>query len=498
MIPDDFVIFPQSLTSNESVLEQMSSSSSSVDFNFTAPCNDINEFDSKLVLGGVYIILVTVGLLGNAMVIAMVLRVMCSKGLVTNVYIYVICLSSVDFAYLATGPFLISYMITGTWIFGKAICHIVYICEGLNKTMSIYLLVVLSGDRYLAACRPTTSSRYRSVKAAIIAIIALSVGVSLSNIPIYLYTEVKPSPHLPNCYQCGIWFPMINGGGGGGGSKLPSSRLPNNSTLNIDLTLSEQKTNITLNLLWISSNSSFNDHGAIEPAGTWTHLGSYYTLFLITVYYLLPAALILLFYSQIIKRLRQQYRLIRKKSTKRNKVTKSVLAVISFYFICWTPYWFLQSIITFFPHIQYSSAEVMNVFVYLATSIYTLPYVNSCIDPILYAFLNKHLWVAYAASTRRRMKRNGKLPPASFSESAAQAPYPISNGASPAHHVKVPLVGKCRQISQTLTIAEEDQERRDSESQSCVEGYLENTTMLMASDSFGSKRLLNFQQQTSC
>lgn len=464
------------------------SSSSSVDFNDGGSgttmysCGDLTDPDTKFIWGGIYIILVTLGLFGNAIVIAMILRVICNKGLLTNVYIYVICLSSVDLAYLATGPFVISYLLTGTWIFGEAVCHIVYIFEGLNKTMSIYLLVVLSGDRYLAACRPTTSARYRSVRAAVVAFIILSVAVAVSNIPIYMYTEVKSAPHAPQCYQCGISFPMINGWSESGPKHVASPTTDNESLSNVitkpklhSFNLSTTSAPFSITLISTNSTTVY----AFEPPNPWANLVSYYTLFLIIVYYLLPTFFILIFYFKIMKRLRQQYRLIRKKSTKRNRVTKTVLAVISFYFICWTPYWILQSISIFWPSLH-GNADFANVFVYLATSIYTLPYVHACIDPILYAFLNKHLWIAYAASTRRRMNRNGKLPESSIGESGISI-YQMNNSIL-AHNDKMSLAVRCSDSLRAWL------EKRPPTSSVYEQVGNNDRDLLTNSESFGSRR----------
>lgn len=313
-----------------------------------------------IVLSGVYIVFTALGLIGNGVVITMIVRVLWSRRMVINVYVYVLCLSAVDFVFLATGPMTIAFMIHGNWTYGAALCKIAFSCEGLNKTMSIYLLVILSADRYLAVCKPTTSARYRSIKAASTALFILFTCVLITNVPIYKYATVT-SRAMENdsgsIAYCAMLFPKLNETG--------------------------------------------------SDADPWNHFGSYYTLTLVACYYVAPAALICFFYVKILGRLKDQYKALRKRSStsRRLKVTMSILSVIAFYFICWSPYWLLQMIIQFFPHITTTSEEAQVVFLYLATSIYTLPYVNSSIDPILYAFLNKRLRKAYAATSKRMMKK---------------------------------------------------------------------------------------------
>ncbi|CAK9300210.1 unnamed protein product [Gordionus sp. m RMFG-2023] len=69
------------------------------------------------------------------------------------------------------------------------------------------------------------------------------------------------------------------------------------------------------------------------------------------------------------------------KRKKRNirRVTSMVLTIITVYVCCWTPYWVMQLLIGFNNSIPPF---------YVSMFIYFLAYANSCVNPILYAFLS--------------------------------------------------------------------------------------------------------------
>ena len=78
---------------------------------------------------------------------------------------------------------------------------------------------------------------------------------------------------------------------------------------------------------------------------------TYYGFFL---GFLIPASMITTFYIFVLIRLHKIRRKHRSEMKQRShrKVTRVVLAVITAYFICWVPYWFLQIFITIDPLIH--------------------------------------------------------------------------------------------------------------------------------------------------
>jgi hypothetical protein len=84
------------------------------------------------------------------------------------------------------------------------------------------------------------------------------------------------------------------------------------------------------------------------------------------------------------------------KQRSHRKVTRIVLAVITAYFICWVPYWFLQIFITIDPLIHSlrlkfsilpanTNMRFLKELTHLTTII---GYANNCLNPVLYVFLS--------------------------------------------------------------------------------------------------------------
>ena len=84
------------------------------------------------------------------------------------------------------------------------------------------------------------------------------------------------------------------------------------------------------------------------------------------------------------------------KQRSHRKVTRIVLAVITAYFICWVPYWFLQIFITIDPllhSLRFNSsilpANTNMRFLKELTHLTTIiGYANNCLNPVLYVFLS--------------------------------------------------------------------------------------------------------------
>ena len=52
------------------------------------------------------------------------------------------------------------------WLFGSAMCKAYMLSQFVNQFTSIFLLVVLAADRYVAVCHPLTQQRLRTFRNA--------------------------------------------------------------------------------------------------------------------------------------------------------------------------------------------------------------------------------------------------------------------------------------------------------------------------------------------
>ncbi|KAF6732500.1 Somatostatin receptor type 2 [Oryzias melastigma] len=140
---------------------------------------------SKVVITCMYFLVCAVGLCGNALVIYVILRYAKMKT-VTNIYI--LNLAVADVLFMLGLPFIALHMVLVHWPFGPVLCRIVTTVDSLNQFTSIFCLMVMSIDRYLAVVHPIRSTKWRKPRVAKTINVAVW-GVSLLvNLPIVIYS----------------------------------------------------------------------------------------------------------------------------------------------------------------------------------------------------------------------------------------------------------------------------------------------------------------------
>ena len=120
-----------------------------------------------------------------------------------------------------------------------------------------------------------------------------------------------------------------------------------------------------------------------------------FTYYAFLLGFLFPVSMITTFYVLVLIRLHHIRRKHRSELKQRShrKVTRIVLAVITAYFICWVPYWFLQIFITIDPlmdslGIDFSILPGMRFLTELTHLTTIIGYANNCLNPVLYVFLS--------------------------------------------------------------------------------------------------------------
>lgn len=114
--------------------------------------------------------------------------------------------------------------------------------------------------------------------------------------------------------------------------------------------------------------------------------------------FLVPVSMITTFYVLVLIRLNRIRRKHKSGAKQRShrRVTRIVLAVITAYFICWVPYWFLQIFITIDPLLQslhhhfsiLTTNKHMRFLKELTHLTTIIGYANNCLNPVLYVFLS--------------------------------------------------------------------------------------------------------------
>ena len=145
-----------------------------------------------------------------------------------------------------------------------------------------------------------------------------------------------------------------------------------------------------------------------------------FTIYTFILGFAIPLFLILIFYAQVVYKLRtvgpksnsaaqvngKKSKTHRKKS--HAKVTRLVLTVITVYIFCWFPYWITQ-LALIFANPQNEDDQTIVVAVNLLVG--CLSYSNSAVNPVLYAFLSENFKKSFmkACTCANRGEANAAL-----------------------------------------------------------------------------------------
>jgi hypothetical protein len=261
------------------------------------------------------------------------------KFTVTNFYLLNLAIS--DFLYLTLIPILLCTMHYHKWLFGSYFCKIYFTITYLCQCSSIFILVVLSIDRYLSVVHPLKVSHYRTDQRARITILIGWILSFLFITPIPIFTQLQNE-------TCSIVWPDM----------------------------------------WhfTGNNTKFTEF--IDKYLTPLHAFTIYTLLL---NYIIPVSIIVILYTKILNSLNKKNRKNRlklseakKKSHKR--ISKMVLIIIICYIISWTPYWCMQ--LTYYI---YFILEINQPFILIILSHFSqlIAYLSSALNPAIYSYMSE-------------------------------------------------------------------------------------------------------------
>ncbi|XP_073331183.1 leukotriene B4 receptor 1 [Pagrus major] len=110
----------------------------------------------------------------------------------------VLNLSAADAFVLLSAPFFLRYLAGGRgWEFGSAACKLVHYLSNVNMYVSIYLICLMSMDRWLAVTRPFLSQRMRTKRSLLILLLGIWVLAFVLSLPMPFYrSNLKKT--LPN------------------------------------------------------------------------------------------------------------------------------------------------------------------------------------------------------------------------------------------------------------------------------------------------------------
>ncbi|XP_018115336.1 leukotriene B4 receptor 2-like [Xenopus laevis] len=137
----------------------------------------------------------SLGLPGNAFIIWSILWKM--KGREKSVTcILILNLAVADGTVLLLTPFFITFLVLKTWIFGRAVCKLAYYICCLNMYASIFIIALMSLDRFLAVFRPYMAQSLRRKDMVTKVLIAIWLLAGALALPAFAFREVIESQKL--------------------------------------------------------------------------------------------------------------------------------------------------------------------------------------------------------------------------------------------------------------------------------------------------------------
>lgn len=100
----------------------------------------------------------------------------------------IVNLAIADAFVLLSAPFFLRYLAGGRgWEFGSAACKLVHYLSNVNMYVSIYLICLMSMDRWLAVTRPFLSQRMRTKRSLLVLLLVVWVMAFILSLPMPFY-----------------------------------------------------------------------------------------------------------------------------------------------------------------------------------------------------------------------------------------------------------------------------------------------------------------------
>ncbi|XP_075763872.1 putative G-protein coupled receptor 33 [Pelodiscus sinensis] len=240
-------------------------------------------------------------------------------------------------------PFFAIYILMGFhWVFGTAMCKLLNTCISVGMFSSVFLLTLISLDRYTLTCQPIWSRYHRTMSRARKLVVGVWLVSFALSAPYLAFRETR----------------MVGGG-----------RIACINNYNISRNWNGTET---------------------RDLGRQIHLAVFVIRFLLG--FLLPFCTIMGCYSQVRLEMKE------KKPVWAGKPFKVMVAAVVSFFLGWLPYHFYQGLNFYTKALPESVSDALLV-IYTFTTCFT-----TCFTPILYLFVGENFWQVFRTSLPKLVK----------------------------------------------------------------------------------------------
>ncbi len=329
----------------------------------------VAQSSKSLAMASIYALMFLVGSYGNVIVISCIQfirhtlssekksrwsnfnhsRSMKKDRHTSTTFFYVTALCCADLAAMLSIPLTIADLLLGSWIFGETMCKVHFLLDSVSKTLSTFLLTLISFDRYIAIChaRNNRLQFLRSPK-SVMSLLVLSLICALG--------LLAPLPF--------------------------NARVSRKLERNIDMGFQNLIGNLKVDYC--------ND-------GMGTKATMIFAIYIFVLGFCIPAGLMSFFYAQILLKVRRHKKKTRQSRIPLGHIVRYTLAVTCFYFICRTPYWvsLLYQIYITQTSSEYPEIMKSHAFVLFMLIIHLFPYLSSALNWLFFVVLNSQIRRCY-------------------------------------------------------------------------------------------------------
>lgn len=153
----------------------------------------------------VFGLIFVVGVVGNSLVMVVIGKVSHSvgkrSGSPTNVFILNLSVADLGFLLLCV-PFQATVYSLPEWVFGAFLCRFVPYFYTVSLLVSIFTLVAMSVDRYVAVVRSKSAARVRSRRNALTGVCVIWTLSIMLSVPVAQHQVLTSHPDAPNSTFC--------------------------------------------------------------------------------------------------------------------------------------------------------------------------------------------------------------------------------------------------------------------------------------------------------
>ncbi|KAM7424810.1 hypothetical protein PAMA_000935 [Pampus argenteus] len=277
----------------------------------------------------VFGLIFVVGVVGNCLVMVVIGKVRYGggggwrrSGSPTNIFILNLSVADLGFLLLCVPLHATVYSLE-EWVFGAFLCKAGHYFLTVSMLVSVFTLVAMSVDRYIAVVRSKNAPSVRSHRSALAGVCVIWTLSLVCSVPVAQHQVLTNHYTAPNSTFC--WEKWS---------------------------------------------------GASKRA---------YKVIIVLLGYLLPLLLISCCYAKVLIHLHKKMKNMSKKSeSSKRKTAQTVLLVVSAFTICWMPH----HIITMW--VEFGTFPLTHASFAFRIISHCLSYGNSCINPVLYAFLSEN------------------------------------------------------------------------------------------------------------